>query len=59
MDRVGYRNMMETGITPMDDIAGQPVARSQLAARTEVNSLTSRIVTRLGLRAGPREVQQV
>ena len=59
VDRVGYRNMMETGITPMDDIAGQPVARSQLAARTEVNSLTSRIVTRLGLRAGPREVQQV
>ena len=57
VDRVGYRNMMETGITPMDDIAGEPVQRSLLAARTEANRLASRVITRLGLKAdAPRLV---
>lgn len=46
-DRVAYRNMMETGVTPLDDVAGEPVARSALAARTEVARLVGSIMARL------------
>jgi cellulose biosynthesis protein BcsQ len=51
VDRVGYRNMMETGITPMDDIAGEPVQRSLMAARTETNRIASRVISSLGVSA--------
>ncbi len=46
-DRVAYRNMMETGVTPLDDISGEPIARSALAARTEVARLVSTVLTKL------------
>lgn len=59
VDRVGYRNMMDTGITPMDVIAGQPVQRSQIAARTEVNRLASRVVARLGLKVDADQFERV
>lgn len=49
VDRVGYRNMMETGITPMDDIAGEPIQNSLLAARTETNRVASRVLDVLGM----------
>lgn len=59
VDRVGYRNMMETGVTPMDDIAGQPVQRSLMAARTEANRLASRVVTRLGFKTAAEQLERV
>lgn len=50
VDRVAYRNMMETGITPLDDIAGQPVTRSALAARTETSRLVATVLQKLTTR---------
>ena len=49
VDRVGYRNMMETGVTAFDDIAGQPLQRSQLAARTEVQNISLAVLEKLDL----------
>ncbi|MFC6199022.1 division plane positioning ATPase MipZ [Ponticaulis profundi] len=51
VDRVGYRNMMATGITPLDDVEGEPVQKSLLAARTESNRLVGKVMLSLGLRA--------
>ena len=59
VDRVGYRNMMDTGVTPMDDIAGEPVQRSLLAARTEANRLAARVITRLGLKTSQERFVRV
>lgn len=50
VDRVGYRNMMATGVTPLDDIAGEPLQKSLLAARTETNLIAGKIATALGIR---------
>lgn len=50
VDRVAYRNMMETGFTPLDEVSGEPVKKSYLAARTEINRLTGWVLSRLGLR---------
>ena len=49
VDRVGYRIMMETGITPIDEQEDQPVQRSLLAARTESRRLASQAVASLGM----------
>jgi chromosome partitioning protein len=58
VDRVGYRNMMETGITPLDDIAGTPVQKSLLAARTEINRLTGKLLAKLQIGAYARHFEQ-
>lgn len=50
VDRVSYRNMMETGVTPLDRISGEPVQKSLLAARTEANRLAGKILEKIGLR---------
>ncbi len=54
VDRVGYRIMMETGVTPVDDIAGEPIQRSFLAARTESRRLAAQVIRQLNLQPGQR-----
>ncbi len=50
VDRVCYRNMMESGVTPLDDIAGQPTQKSLLSARTEAQRLAGRISATLDIK---------
>ena len=58
VDRVGYRNMMQNGITPLDEIAGEPLQKSQLAARTEVKRLTRNIIATMGLQTRDVELER-
>ncbi len=51
IDRVAYRNMMATGITPLDTIAGEPLPNSMLAARTEVKRLAHEVMASVGAMA--------
>ena len=57
VDRVGYRNMMATGITPLDDADGQPLQKSLLAARTETNRLVGKIMLSLNLKTKVLETE--
>lgn len=49
VDRVGYRNMMATGVTPLDETPGEPTQKSLIAARHEANQLTCRVLSALKL----------